>query len=224
MPAPTPLLVLGYALSAAATGLAWALRRRDWQHLPAAVLLTVGLGSDLARRALAALVLAPAHAALGDAPLPPSLLWAVALAVALQLAHPAALAGAALTLWHRPRAWLPVAGAWLSCSASIAVAYPAVRGEALGAVYRAASAVAVVAAAVAFARWARRRERLTCAGRVVLFTTGAELVAAISAWSRAFTRWDLAVVIYSALFAVLVFVQAKALWIPSPSSPSSNSS
>ena len=224
MPAPTPLLVLGYALSAAATGLSVALACRDRRHLPAAVLLVAWLGADLARRALAALVLAPAHAALAAAPLPRALLWAVALTVALQLIHPAALAGAALACWSRPRAWLPVAAAWLACSASVVLAYPAVRGEALGAVYRAASGLAVMVAAVAFGLWARRREGMLTAGHVVLFATGAELVAVISAWPRAFTRWDLAQVIYCALYAVCIFVQARVLWIPSPSRSSSNSS
>jgi hypothetical protein len=224
VPALTPLLALGYVLGAAATGLAWALRHRDRQHLPAAVLLTAGLGSDLARRALAALVLTPAHAALGAAPLPPSLLWAVALTVGLQLAHPAALAGAALACWSHPRAWLAIAGAWLACSASIALAYPAVRGDALGTVYGAASGLAVTVSVAAFLVWARKRNGMTSAGRVVLFATGAEVVAVISAWPRAFSRWDLAQVIYSALYAVCIFVQAKALWIPSPSRSSSSSS
>ena len=222
MPAPTPLLVLGYALSAAATGLAVVLTRRDRRHLPAAVLLATWLAADLARRALASLVLTPAHAALGAAPLPPSLLWAVALTIALQLAYPAALAGAALAVWHR-RPWL-AAAPWALAAGGLTLAYPAVRGDALAGCYRAASAVAVVVAAATFAQWTRRRERLTCAGRVVLFATGAEVVAVISAWPRAFSRWDLAQMVYCALYAVLIFVQAKALWIPSPSSPSSSSS
>lgn len=226
MPAPlTPLLGLLYALSATATGLGVVLARRDRQHAPAALLLAVGLGSDLARRALSAAVLAPAHAALGDAPLPRSLLWAVALTVALQFAYPAALAGAALACWARhARAWRPAAGAWLACGAAIVLAYPAVRGDALGAVYRAASAAAVLVSGVAFVRWARRREGMSTAGRVVLFATAAEFVAVISAWSRPFTRWDLAHLIYCALYAVCIFVQAKALWIPSPSPSSSSSS
>lgn len=223
MPAPpTPLLVLGYGLSVAATGLGWALARRDRQHLPAALLLTTGLGSDLARRALSACVLSPAHAALGDAPFPPSLLWAIALSVALQLAYPAAVAGAALAVWKRRAAWWPVLVAALA-TAALVVAYPAVRGDALGLVYRVAHGLAAAVAALAFVAWARRREPMSSAGRVILFTTAAEMVCVIGPWAQPFTTWHLAHVVYSSLYAVLIFTQGRALWSPPPQSSSTSS-
>lgn len=226
MPAPlTPLLGLLYGLSAAATGLGWAIvTRRDRQHLPAALLLSTGLGTDLARRALSALVLAPAHAALGAAPFPPALRWAVALEVGLQLAYPAAVAASAIALYARARrAWWPVLAAWALASAVLVALYPAVRGNDLALVYRVAHGLAAGIAALAFFAWARRREKMSSARWVVLFTTATEMVCVAGPWARPFTTWHLAVVLYAGLYAVLVFTQGRALWIPPPS-PSSTSS
>lgn len=220
----TPLAWLAYALSVTATGCAWTLTRRDRGHAPAALLLSTGLASDLLRRVLSVAVLAPAHAALGAAPFPPSLLWAVAVEVALQLAYPAAVASAALAVYvPRRRVWWPVVAAWALLSAALVAVYPAVRGDALAAVYRVAHGVAAGVGAVALVRLTQRRGVLTCAGRVVLFTTAADGVGVIVPWGQPFTRWDLARVAYSSLCAVLITVQLRALWTAPPTSSSSAS-
>lgn len=225
MPAPlTPLLGLLYGLSAAATGLGWAIvARRDRQHLPAALLLSTGLGTDLARRALSALVLAPAHAALGTAPFPPAFRWAVALEVGLQLAYPAAVAASAIALYARARrAWWPALAAWALLAGALVALYPAVRGEDLALVYRVAHGLAAGVAALAFLAWARRREPMSPARWVVLFTTATEMVCVIGPWARPFTSWSLAHVAYSMLYAVLITLQGGRLWTPPSSSPSAS--
>lgn len=226
MAAPlTPLLWLAYALSVTATGLAWVLARRDRGHVPAALLLSTGLASDLLRRALSVVVLAPAHATLGAAPLPPSLLWAVAIEVAAQLAYPAAVACAALAVYvPRRRAWWAPVAAWALLSAALVLAYPALRGEALATVYRAAHVAATCVAVTGLATLAWRRGVLTCAGRVVMFATSAEVVGAIVPWGQPFTRWHLSVLLYSSLYAVLITVQLRTLWTAPPTSSSSASS
>jgi hypothetical protein len=130
--------------------------------------------------------------------------------------------GAALAAWSRRRAWWAVVAAWGALSAALVTVYPAVRGDALASLYRVAHGAAALVAAVAFARWARHRHPMTSAGRVVLFTTAAEAVGVIVPWSRPFTAWDLSLVLYASLYAVLITVQLRDLWTPprSLSSPS----
>jgi hypothetical protein len=63
------LVLVAYVLTVVAGALAWWIARLRAEHLPVALLLTVGLACDLTRRSLHVLCLAPAHLRLGTGPL-----------------------------------------------------------------------------------------------------------------------------------------------------------
>src|SRR5271170_1747470 len=105
------MIVALYALSVLATVLAWTLARRSAEHRPIAYLLTVGLASDLAVKALRWFYLNDVIARRGV-----DVRWlgveraAGHATDALTMTWPAALVGAALVVFLARRPWPALAG------------------------------------------------------------------------------------------------------------------
>src|SRR5580692_3031660 len=94
-----------YVLEVIAIGLAWALVRQRREHLPVAVLLSVGLASDLAVLGIRGPILAAVAAHGVDVPWTGTARVAGHFSDAATLAWPAALVGAALVAFLRRKVW-----------------------------------------------------------------------------------------------------------------------
>jgi hypothetical protein len=226
-----------FALSACAAGLAWATTRRRAAHRPVALLLTVGLASDIARQALADLVLNPARARFGAAPWEGWARVAGHAGEALFLAWPAALAASALVTFSTmdetdfaPRHWrtahkllVGVAAAWLLAVVALVVTYPITRGGILARCYLAAELGAIVVGIGSIATWIPARRVPEVRHVVIALVIAAELTSAlVGPWRvNVFGSWVLAQVIHALLFALLTVLQGGVLWISS-SPPSSS--
>lgn len=95
------MLLGGYALLIVAAALAWTLSRRAVDHRPVTLLLLVYLVTNLGRRALVALILAPAHVRFDPSPIEGWAEVAVHVDTALFLAPRAMMAGVAVVLARR---------------------------------------------------------------------------------------------------------------------------
>jgi len=217
----TFVVLLSYASSIAATGLAWAVAWRRPGHRPVALLLTAGLAFDVARRALYLHAVAPGHEAAGAGPLEGWYRVAGHVHAALFIAWPAALAGAALRIFTARPAW-PAACAWGVVSTALAAAYPITRGAVLARVFLAAELSALLVAIGAIAAWMPRR-RAPAPEHVALALVLVAEVAAIvvGPWKlNVFGTWPLAQVAYATIFGVLVVLQGGVLWARMSSSSS----
>jgi hypothetical protein len=223
-------LALGF--KAAAALLAFAVARRSVEHRPLGWLLGGTTIADVTRLALLATIIRPARDAARDAGLDPSAVlldgWARIACIAdsaLFLAWFAGLAALSLWLFLRRRPW-PVAVVYGLAVLALVIGYPALRHGALQRFYLAAELAALCVGLGSLARWiGREAPRLPhVAAACVLATDLATLVA--GPWRfNVFGAWSLALVMYAALYATLVVLQAGALWIsPTPSRPSSSSS
>ena len=144
---------------------------------------------------------------------------------ALFLAWPLGIAALARWTFAGKRPW-PVLAAWALAVAVLVLGYPTIRGDlyrkVLLGIELAALAVAV-ASFVAFF-WARQKPRLEHVA--ALFVFGTEGVTLVGPWLAGLFAegWRGALLSYSVLYAVLIFLQGGSLWSrPSSSSPSSAS-
>jgi hypothetical protein len=207
-----------YAFSFGATALGWILGRHRGEHRPVAYLLTIGLATDLARRVLRLAILAPARAALGDAPYVGSARIAYHFEQALFLAWPAAVVAATILVFHHRRPW-PVAALWFAAVVTLAAAYPAVRGAALGRCYLGVEIATVAVSVGAVATWIRQRKTPEVHHVSVALVIAAEVVSLLAGpWKTALVgSWPLAQVGYAALFIVLIVLQGGSRWMSASS-------
>jgi hypothetical protein len=206
---------------AIATALAWFVFSRRRDHLPVAVLLSVGLLSELGLRALEARVLAPLRGELGDRWHG----WARAaghLSDAVWLSGFAALAGAALVVFAGRRAW-PAVAAWAGFVAAMVVAHPIASDGTQAKWLGAGQGLAVGAAACLFLVWRHRRSTPATPAQIVLSVVVTnELVAALSGWwARPVGAWAITHLLTFVVLGAAILIQGRYLWSTQPSpSPS----
>jgi hypothetical protein len=219
----TRLLAFGYMMSATATVLAWPVAKRRPDHYPIAILLTFGLGSDLARRALREYVLTPEYARLAGAPSTGWVRVVFNVEQALFLAWPAGLAAVVLWVHLKQRPW-PVGVGYLAGVFGIAIiGYPTIRGDLLHKAYLGFELACLVVAVGAILHWlAFRKEPPRTSHWILALMVGAEIVGLMAgAWRFGiFTTWTLAQIAYCMLYAVLTVINGAVLWMWNKSSPS----
>jgi len=217
-----------YILSVLAVASAWGLARRDRTHRPVAVLLTLGLASDVAVRALQAFYLESARVRLGV-----SVPWTGTdrivghVSDAVVLLWPAALAGASIAVFLGWRPWLAVAGYVLAVVAFIVLHPIGGNGSlplALKAFNVASVAVAVGCAATWYMKTEKSGERPNTARAALLVLLPIELASLAGAWRLGFAKWHLSQIAYLVMFSILVLIQGGSLWGSPPSSSSPPSS
>jgi hypothetical protein len=200
-----------YAALGLACVLAWALAGRLPAYRPVALLLTSGLLSDLARRALRVLILAPARAA-GHVPFTGGARLAAAGEVFSFLSWPASIAAAAVVVYLGRRPW-SVGAAWLIASSVVAAGYPTIRGELLGRCYLAVEIAAVLCAAVCFVRWYVSKGKTSPAQASLSLIIAVEAASLVGAWRVGiFDNWQLTQALNTLVFTVLSFMQGGFLW------------
>jgi hypothetical protein len=200
-----------YAALGLACVLAWALASRQPAHRPIALLLSAGLLSDLARRALRVLVLAPARAE-GAVPFTGGARVAAAGEVFLFLSWPAAIAAAALFVYLGRRPWA-VGAAWLLVSGVLVAGYPTFRGELLGRCYLGFELAAVACALFCVVRWYPSKGKTSPAQASLALLVATETVSLVGAWRvGVFDNWQLTQALNTLVFAVLSFLQGGFLW------------
>jgi hypothetical protein len=212
-----------YVLSAIATSLAWALARRKPEYRPIAYLLTAGLASDVAQRALRPLLLHWA-ATLGDATWTG---WPRVTAHAYQalfMVWPAALAATALVVFLERKPW-PVIACYGAVVAGVVVLHPKARDGSLPRVYAAVQMACLLVAVGSAAMWylssRRTRGRASTAQAALMFILSVEVPSLAGAWRIGiFANWHLAQIAALIMFIVLITLQGVFLWksLPSPGS------
>jgi hypothetical protein len=202
------LVLFTYASSVVATGLAWALAWRRAEHRPVALLLTLGLATDLLRRALYLHVLVPGYQAAGGAALTGWYRVAGNLDAATFLVWPAAIAGASVRVYLGRRPVMVVV-AWAVVGAALAACYPVARGALLARVFLVAELAALLVATGSIVTWARRRRVPDVQHVSVALVVAAELCAVVAGpWKvDLFGAWPLAQLGYAALYVVLIVLQ-----------------
>ena len=204
-----------YALSALTTVLAWMLARYRAEHRPVAVLLTVGLGADVAQRILRTFYLNAAIEQFGtDVPWIGTARLAANLSQALFLAWPAALVGAAIVVFLRRSAW-PAGAAYAAAVAGIVVVHPIAGDGSLARALTAAQLAAVLAAIGCGLTWyLRPSDELTSTAQAALaLIVGVEFITLGFAWRTGiFASWHLSQAIYVVLYAVLTILQGGGVW------------
>ncbi len=216
------LVLLTYGLSIVATGLAWAVAWRRAEHRPIALLLTLGLVTDVVRRVLH-FVLVPGYAAAAGGPLTGWYRLAGNLATADFLVWPAAVAAAAVVVFLERRP-IVVAVVWAAVSAGLAAAYPQVRGAALGRVFLVAELAALLVATGSIVTWVRRGLGPEVHHVSIALVVAARLCAVVAGpWKvNLFGAWPLAQVGYAALYAALIIIMGGSEWTRSSASSSSS--
>lgn len=215
------LVRVAYFLTLVAVALAWVLARPRTEHRPIAALLTVSLVADVCRRALAVLILDPTHARLGSAPFTGWPRLAGHLGEALFLAWPAAIAAAALAVFHvgspeaKMRRHLAVLGVYGAALVALVVTYPITRGALLIRCYLAANLAAIVVGIGAIGTWISARRSPEAQHFALALVVMAELVSVVAGPWRVnlFGSWSLAQVSYALLLGVLIALQGGLLWI-----------
>lgn len=204
-----------YALSALATVLAWMLARHRAEHRPVAVLLTLGLGADVAQRALRTLYLSAVTQRLGaDVPWTGPARLAATLFHALFLAWPAALVGAALVVFLHRSAW-PAVAAYAASIAAIVVIHPIAGNGSLTRALTAAQLAAVLVSLGCALTWYLRptTEPTSTAQAALSLIVGVELTSLAFAWrTGVFANWHLSQAIYVVMYAVLIILQGGFVW------------
>jgi hypothetical protein len=208
-----------YLASLGAVFLAWIVTRRHAEHRPVAILLSIGLGCDAARRALYYSVFAAAYARFGSAPFEG---WPRALAhvdQALFLAWPAAIvAGALASFGGREQRTRPsiagVAVSWVIAVGALVLTYPITRGAVVARFYLGVELLALLAVIVTIGAWVRKRRSPQLHQVSVALVAGAELSALAGPWRiNLFGSWPLAQAVYLVLFGVLLLLQGGSLWL-----------
>jgi hypothetical protein len=208
-----------YVASVGAVALAWAVARRHSEHRPLAVLLSIGLGCDLARRSIKYAFIAPAYLRFHHGPFDG---WARVVAhldEALFLTWPAAFAATALVSFdesgtHIRRSLLAVAGIWAAAVGALALTYPLTRGPVLARCYLAAELAAVLTVVVTIGGWVPERRSPQLHQVSIALLCVAELAALTGPWRiNLFGSWPLAQSVYFALFLLLIVLQGGSLWL-----------
>ena len=192
---------------------------RTREYRPVAIFLCVVTSADLCAVTLATWVLPPPQE------LPLSGLTRVAAHIdsALFLLWPTSLAGTALQVFLRRRAWQVVLPLWAAIVAALVLLYPAVRGAALQRWYLAVELAALavtLGAIVQWAWWTREVPRLQHVALLLIFAVDvASLIA--GPWRTViYETWPLAQFMSAVLYALLINMQGRMLWT-SASRPSS---
>lgn len=196
--------------------LAWALAMTQPEHRAVAYLLTLGLATDLARRALRLGALADGYTLAAGGPLTGWYRVAGHVSQALFVAWPAGIAACAMYVYRR-RSPRPVIVAWALMVGALVLAHPTYRGPALSRVYFGAQLVAQLVAVGCAAVWVRASVRVRRAADVhhvalaFVIVTEFGLVLA-GPWTRdLFGRWSLAAIGYATLYGALIVLQAGSL-------------
>jgi hypothetical protein len=208
----TRVLAVGYVLSALATALAWLVCRHRVEHRPIALLLTLGLTSDIVRRLLHVFILAPAHARTDPGPLVAGARGAYHVEQALFLAWPAALVAAVLTVFLKRRPWL-IGIAWVVAIAGLALTYPEMRSEALRRAYLGVELATIAISLGAMIQWGWAREWPTLTHGILMAFIGAEIAVVWGPWrSGPFFGWTAAQIMYAVTYFVVTILQGGVSW------------
>lgn len=214
----TRVLALGYALSALVTALAWLVTQRRPAHRPIALLLTLGLGSDVIRRQLYVHAIGPGHVVAAGGPLTGAARVAFHVEQALFLAWPAGLVATALAIFLRRRPWL-VAAAWTFAVEALVRSYPVTRGDVLRRAYLAAELLTIAISSGAVIQWGRSRQWPTPAQDILMVLIGAEIATVWGPWRHdLFGGWSANQIMYSVTYLVVALLQGVVLWKHSRSS------
>lgn len=208
----TSVLAVGYVFSALAALLAWRLAARRPDYRPVALLLTLGLGIDVARRALGLFVISPARVTFGTAPFVGFARAAGHVDSALFLAWPAGLAALAIFVFSRRRSWAVLA-IYVVAVVVLVIAYPLTRGDVLRRAYLAAELAALLIAVGTFLMWAIRGEAVTVPHLATMMILSIDLATLLGPWrGNVFTSWPAAQVMYTTLYAALAILQGVSSW------------
>lgn len=208
----TRVLVAGYALSALITALAWFVTHRRSDHRPIALLLTLGLVSDVIRRQLYIHAIGPGYVVAAGGPLTGAARVAFHVEQALFLAWPAGLTAAALTIFLRRRPWL-VAVVWSLAVAALAVSYPGTRGDVLRRAYLALELATIAVSSGAVIQWGWSRQWPTLAQDILMALIGAEIAVVWGPWRHdLFGGWSAGQIMYAVTYLVIAFLQGGVLW------------
>jgi hypothetical protein len=101
-----------------------------------------------------------------------------------------------------------------------AIAYPTLRGEALGRAYSAAELAAIVVGIGTFITWAWRRESPDLTRGVLFLVIAADSVMLLPYKKGPFAYWPIAQASYMTLYAVLIILYGGTLWDRGSSSES----
>lgn len=208
-----------YVLEVIAIGLGWMLARRRREHLPVAVLLSIGLASDVATLAVRGPILAAVARHGVDAPWSGAERVAGHLSDAATLAWPAALVGVALVAFLRRKPW-PAVAAYVLAIAAMVVVHPIAGDGSLGRALTAAQLAGVLAALGCAVTWyLRPHDGTTSAQACMGIIVAAELAALAGSWRiGVFADWQLARLAYLVMYVVVIAIQGVYLCsTPKPS-------
>jgi hypothetical protein len=204
------LTVLVVVLQAITAILAVVLAGRTREHRPIAFFLCGALCADLIRWALAAWVPPPSP----EGPLLTGLAHgAFHIDSALFLIWPAGLAGTALWIFLRRRAWV-VIPVWAATVAALVVTYPTTRGAVLQKWYLAAELAALAVTLGAIIQWAWKREVPRFHHVALMLVAGVDVAALIAGPWRGviYDTWPLSQFMSVVLYTVLITMHGGALW------------
>ena len=201
------------ALSAIVTIVAWLVSHQRAGYRPVALYLTVSLVADLVRWPLSAVVIIPAQARFGEAPLTGWAKVASDVDNALFLAPHAALTALIIGVFTRRRPW-PVVLVWAVAVAALSIAYPRTRGAVLEQCYFAAelATLATMASCYVLFWWSKRRPNIVTFCTLAL---GAGSIAVLLGPYRLggiFGRWPVAQAMYATVYVMLFILQGGILW------------
>jgi hypothetical protein len=205
-------MVLFFLAFVSAVGLAWALTPRFRTHRPIAVLLSVGLGAELAQGALDAAVLSPLRSSLGvDVPWT-GWAWAASLLDnGLALLWPAAIVSTALVVFLDRKPWLGVVA--LAAALLVFAEVHPIAGDGGQARFLASvEALAAIASAGMAVTWYRHNEGPAPAQHVLAAIVLTEILTLPPALRVvAPQHWPPAQTLYLVMVGVLVALQAYAI-------------
>jgi hypothetical protein len=204
------LALLAQLLQAITAILAVVLAGRVREHRPIAVFLCSIAGADLISWGLAAWVPPPSP---DGPPLMGLARVAADIDVALFLIWPAGLAGTALWVFLRRRAWV-VIPVWAATVAALVVTYPTTRGAVLQKWYLAAELAALAVTLGAIIQWAWKREVPRFHHVALMLVAGVDVAALIAGPWRGviYDTWPLSQFMSVVLYTVLITMHGGALW------------
>lgn len=213
------LSVLTQVLQVTSVTCAVVLARRNREYRPIAIFLSGVASADLLAWALTAWILPPPQ----EPPLSGFARVAAHIDSALFLTWPACLAGTALSVFLKRRAWRVVASLWAVMVAALVLTYPATRGVVLQRWYLAAELAALMVTLGAIIQWAWHTRELPRVHHIALMLIFGVDVASLIAgpWrSVIYETWPLAQFMSAVLYALLITLQGRMAWT-SASRPSS---
>lgn len=216
-------LALAFKVIAAALA-AWIGRRRPDYRAVAGFLCGTTI-VDVLRLALQAWVIGPARAQMvvaginpAEAPFTGWVRFASDVDSVLFLTWPAGLAALCLWVYGKRRPW-PIVVMFALAAAALVIGYPTLRYDALRRFYLGAELVALAVGVFLFLRWVRSEPPLLAhvATSFILVIDLGTLVFGPWRWGL-FGAWNLAQIMYAALYAALIVLQLGSLWTPLPRS------